>query len=434
MVSKSLTLACLFFPALAQAAAPKTPSPNVILIAVDTLRADHTGFLGYSRDVTPRLDELSRKSYVFSQAIAQAPWTLPSILSVFTSLPPHAHGIVNKFDLSAGEALKLASLPKDLATLPRVFKDNGYATAAFTGGAGLAGHFGFSSGFDVYSDSETFAGFDRTVGQALRWIEKHRADKFFLFLHGYDAHGQSPLRPKPRFAGRSYGRHLDLPSQARRLRIQTVKNEPIEISSAELRLLIDRYDDKVAHADAQLGRFLARLAQLGLLENSIIALFSDHGDQFYERGGFDHGTTLYDELIRVPLLLYTPGRPGGRIDSQVRLIDLMPTLLELASVKAPRAAIRQMQGRSLAPLMAGEPLDLPALSETDFLLHVFKRSLRTPDGWKLIYDFGSESDESLELYNWKEDPGEKRNLAAQEPERAARLKRQLLEMMRPAEP
>ena len=428
-----LLIASFFLLALPLRASENEPY-NVVLIGFDTLRADHTGFGGYSRPVTPNLDRLSGKSCVFTQAVTQAPWTLPSFMSIFTSLYPHDHRMVNKFASFASEHMELSKLSSSIVTLAQVFKENGFATAAFTGGAGVKGDFGFKNGFDLYSDSRTFGGFRDTVPQAAAWLRKPRAAPFFLFLHGYEAHGQYPVSPdfKSRFADPRYlGRFKGTPEESRALRIQTVKNEPIVVSTADVRFLMDRYDERILRGDEQLGRFLETLRELKLDGRTVIVALSDHGEQFDEHGGFDHGTNLYEELIHVPLLIHVPSQAPSRVDSQVRLIDVMPTLIDLLHLRISQGARRQMEGVSLKPLMDGKPLDIDAFSETDFLLHVFKRSLRTNPGWKLIYDINMDGEDRDELYDLKKDPREKYDLVKRSPGASGSLKEKLLHLMTP---
>ena len=194
----SCALLCLGATAQAAAAPPDAAALrdyNVIIVDFDTLRADRLGALGNPRPLTPNLDAVASKSYLFTGAVAQAPWTLPSTMSFFTSLYPHRHSLVNKFSLFTEERKELAHLPRRFTTLAQVFARNGYATAGFTGDAGLEAHFGFGNGFDVYFDSITFGGLDLTLPLAWDWLQTHQDRKFFLFVQGYDVHGQYPVPP-----------------------------------------------------------------------------------------------------------------------------------------------------------------------------------------------------------------------------------------------
>jgi arylsulfatase A-like enzyme len=387
---------------------------NVVIVDFDTLRADRLGALGNPRPLTPNLDALAADSYLFTAAIAQAPWTLPSTMSFFTSLYPHQHGLLNKFSVFTEDRKELARLPRRFTTMAQVFKLNGYATAGFTGDAGVEANFGFGNGFDVYTDSISFGGLDTTFPQAWDWLKSHKEGKFFLFIHGYDVHGQFPVPDdfKSRFADPSYrGPFTGAESEFLDLRMKTIKSEAISISTADARFWMDRYDEKTVRADERFGRFLTQFSKLPAAKRTILVVLGDHGEQFGEHGGFDHGMNLYDEALRVPLIIHVPGGSAARIENQVRLIDVMPTLTDWLGLTVTTATRRQLQGTSLLPLMQGRPLPLDAFSETSFLLQTERWSLRTVEGWKLVYDI-----ENLapELYDLRRDPGEKHDVAAAE--------------------
>ncbi len=420
----------LLFPRVAAARNPPTRPLNVIIISFDALRADRLGVLGQKRPLTPNLDRLARQSYLFSNAVTQAPWTLPSMASFFTSTYPHQHQLTNKFSVFTEDRRELATLPRRMETMAEAFLDNGYRTAAFTGGGGLEGSFGFSRGFDVYFDSDTFDGFRLTFPLSLDWIRRQGQRPFFLFVHGYDVHGQyiETDKIKSRFADPHYhGPFTGSLKEFLKLRMMTIKGEPIHITQADARFWRALYDEKVLRADEKFGRFWSELKRLpGLLDRTVIVVIADHGDQYYEHGGFDHGMTLYEELVHVPLIIPVPGRPGRTIKSQVRLVDVMPTLLDLCRLRVTPRLKLQMKGRDLVPLMDGQSSPREAVSETDFLLQSFKRSLRTAEGWKLIYDL-----ENLraELYDLKTDPGEHHDLRREKPGRARAMTRRLFKSL-----
>jgi arylsulfatase A-like enzyme len=399
---------------------------NVIIVDFDTLRADRLGSLGNPRPLTPNLDALAARSYLFTAAVAQASWTLPSTMSFFTSLYPHQHTLLNKFSVFTEERKEIARLPRRFTTMAQVFQRNGYATAGFTGDAGVEATFGFGNGFDVYFDSVAFGGLDTTFPMALDWLKIHQDEKFFLFVHGYDVHGQFPVPDdfKSRFADPSYhGPFTGDEDEFMDLRMKTIKGEPISISTGDARFWLDRYDEKTVRADERFGRFWKAFSALPAAKRTIVVVIGDHGEQFGEHGGFDHGMNLYDELLRVPLIIHAPEGAAAKIESQVRLIDVMPTLTDWLGLTTTSATRRQMQGSNLLPLMRGRPLALDAFSETSFLLQTEKCSLRTSDGWKLILDLETLSPE---LYDLRRDPGEKLNVAAGEPVRAQNLLQRLM--------
>jgi choline-sulfatase len=399
---------------------------NVVIVDFDTLRADRLGALGNKRPLTPNLDALAARSTLFTNAVAQAPWTLPSTMSFFTSVYPHQHTVVNALAVSSALRKEGARLPGGISTMAQVFQYNDYATAGFTGDAGVERHFGFGNGFDLYFDSITFGGFDTTFPQALDWLKSHQDKKFFLFIHGYDVHGEFKVPDdfKSRFADPAYrGPFTGSGKELWDLRKKVLQGEAIQISTGDARFWMDRYDEKTLRADERFGRFWKEFSSLPAAKRTILIVMSDHGEQFAEHGGFEHGMNLYDEVLRVLLIMHPPKGGAARIDGQVRLIDVMPTLTDWLGLTVAPADQRQMQGTSLLPLMRGRPLPLDAFSETTFLFKTNKRSLRTHDGWKLIYDLDSLSPE---LYDLRRDPGEKRNVAVQEAATAKSLIERLM--------
>ena len=402
--------------ALALLAGPAAARPDVLLVDFDTLRADRVGASNGRPSLTPNLDAFARGAYRFTGAVSQAPWTLPATLSLFTSMHPQSHSVINKFDLSgADESIKrlrvTARLPARLRTLAQVLKSGGYDTGGFTGGAGVGGHFGFSRGFDVYDDTVTFGGFDRSLPLTQEWIARRSTAPWFAFAHGYDVHGQ--FRNLTDAA-----RHKEFMA----LRDKTLAGEPVLVSSEAARAWAARYDEQVRASDAAFGACMKAFDASPRAASAIVVVLGDHGEQLYEHGGFDHGTTLYDESLRVPLLMRIPGRRGGTVAAQVRLIDVMPTLIELTG--APSLGVTaQMEGVSLVPLLDGKPLPLDAYSETDFALNASKRSLRTAEGWKLILDMRTLAGE---LYDLRADPGEKADVSDREPAKALELTQKLL--------
>ncbi len=407
-------------------------SRSLIIIGTDALQASHTGFgSGYRAETTPNLDRLARKSFVFTNAYSPSSWTLPAFMSWFTSLYPSVHGITNKYRLESDRMDELSNLsvqnPKAV-TLAEILRGEGYRTAAFTGSAGVGGEFGFSRGFDTYFESDLFGTFDITAPEALEWIEACGDEEFFLFLHGYDAHGKSKLPEefenpflKPSYKG-GYKGTIEEFLELRALGFDT---DSIPMSRPDVETWRAWYDEKVKAADRRLGRFLDGLEKTGVIDRAVIIIASDHGTELHEHGRFDHGFTLYQELIRVPMMIHVPGEKGAVIDQLVRTIDILPTALDLLGENVGEVADR-IAGVSLKPLMNGEDLALEAYSETDYLLSTFKRSVVTPGGWKMIL---SRDTHEIELYNLNEDPGEKVNLVAKERKIAYELEQKLYAFM-----
>lgn len=402
---------------------------NVLFVSFDALQAAHVGHLGYFRKTTLEIDELAQEGFSFANAISQSSWTVPASMSWFTSLYPSEHRCINKYSEYTEKEKVLTNLKKlspEAVTLAEVLKKHGYATAGFNGDAGVGGHFGFNQGFDVYLDGSRFGGMDKSIPKALEWLRQNRKKKFFLFLHGYDCHGQ--FDPPAGFTRRYVDPNYKGPLAGGKLEQEKLREEGLDkgfinLSDKDVRFWRALYDEKISDADERFRQFMEEFKKLGLLDKTIIILVSDHGTEFYEHKRFDHGFSLYDELLRTLLVFRLPDSPAHKIiTDQVRGIDIMPTLLDLLGVKSAGKVKTQMRGASLLPLMRGEHLDLTAYSETDYRLNTHKRSIRTNDGWKFIYTM---EDGRKELYNLNQDPGETINLLEKEPRVAYEMEQKL---------
>ena len=287
-------------PAIDPATLPmKYRDHNVILVSFDALQAAHVGCLGYERDVTPTLDALAAESFTFSRTYSVASWTVPSSMSWFTGVYPSEHRLTNKFAVysqSEQRQARLRELAPQLVTLAELLKQNGYATAGFTGNAGVSGGFGYDQGFDVYShEKQRFGSFDRSVPEALTWLRANKDRKFFLFLHGYDVHGQSTPAGgfDYRFVEPGYdGRYTGSSQEQELLREEGLDHGQLTLRDADVRFWRAIYDEKIQRADEKFSRFLAEFDTLGLTDNTLLIVTSDHGTEFYEHRRFDHGFTL----------------------------------------------------------------------------------------------------------------------------------------------
>lgn len=347
----------------------QTANPNVLLIVIDTLRADHMSLYGYSRPTTPRLEAWAKSSAVsFQNAIAQAPWTLPSHASLFTGQDALRHGV--NYEAVSTEHVLVAER----------FRDAGYTTYASTAGGYVDPAFGFAQGFDVFrlrQDSpqarkdlanELVQGVDEVIAW-LKRTPRHRP--FFLFFHTYETH--VPFWPRMPFFEEFGGDPAEIgdgyvsmgnlqlsPKEAFRLRrdFLLVRHgelvQKTELSPAEEELLLRLYDSGIAFTDYHLDRLLTALRELRLDQNTIVVVTSDHGESLGERDLIGHGY-LRDDNLRVPLLVALPGgkHAGEVIEDQVRSIDIVPTLLELTGITA---AAEEFDGTSLLPAIEGRPL------------------------------------------------------------------------------
>lgn len=334
------------------------PRPNVVLISADTLRADRLSLYGHDRPTTPGLEAWAAGSAtVFLDTVAPTPWTLPSHVSLLTGLDAHRHGVVRQ------------AAPLRLETLAETLHAAGYTTAAITGGGYLHPSFGLSQGFDRYRfdggrnpanrrpPTEDTTELDKTVARAVNLLDEIGDRPFFLFLHTFETH-QPFLAREPWFS-----RFSRLPPPREPLLIPRVRAKeeegfrhykPMDLETEPgvdpVELLQDVYDSSVAHLDDRLHRFLSALAEKGLSDRTIVVFTSDHGELLGERGLASH-YYLWEENILVPLVISAPGRTSGgqRVEEQVRLIDVHPTLLELAGLPVPEG----LDGVSLVPLLEG---------------------------------------------------------------------------------
>jgi arylsulfatase A-like enzyme len=401
--------------------------PNLIVIVVDTLRADHLGCYGYGRPTSPGLDRLAGESVLFENAYASSSWTAPSIASLFTSVHPSVHGVTTF----------AAALPDSLPTMAEVLQRQGFRNT------GLSANFvhiierkGFGRGFDSFAElrrpvtageEAEFAGFVAADAQTVttRAIEAARASRdsrFFLYVHYMDPH--STYAPPEPFRSR-FARPYDGPFTGATNQLKSVMQGELAANDADLRRLVDLYDAEIAFTDAEIGRLLDELRRLDLLDNSVVAVLSDHGEEFGEHGGVFHGVTLYDEMTHVPLLVRLPGgRHGGtRVRPVVQIVDLGPTLLEAVGVEDDR----RTQGRSFAELLAARDTATsaaPAFSE----LHADEpveaalrprthRTAITTRDWTWI----GGKDATAELYDRRTDPQQQRNRVQNETAVAASL-------------
>ncbi|MFT5042948.1 MAG: arylsulfatase A-like enzyme [Hyphomicrobiaceae bacterium] len=347
MRSAAFLLACISLlvhshnrPAQAVSAGALCPNCNVVLISVDTLRADHVGCYGYERPTTPSIDDFSRNAVIFERAISQAPWTLPAHGAMFSGLYPGRLGVTSY--------PAVRKLPDGNAVLPEELRKAGYATAGFTGGGFVSAHYGFDRGFDTYTTSGRR--FEYNVRQSLDWLGINKDRRFFLFLHGYDAH-------RPYYSTdadkKAMGLADDLPVERLRYCFREERDRPSDEGLAEI---IAYYDAAIRHGDRELGPFFDRLKQLGLMENTIIIVTSDHGEEFFEHGNCDHVRFVYEESVHVPLIIYVPGHsPNGK-----RVPGLVPASISIARTALDLVGLQHsMPGVSLVPILTGERDSFP---------------------------------------------------------------------------
>jgi len=376
-----------------------TQPPNVIIILPDALRADRLSCYtqcpvdGYAGHQTPNIDAFARDAVLYRGMTGQAAWTKPSCATILTSVYPSSHQARRKED----------ALPDAVTTLPEVLAAHGYHTVAFFTNHNLRVEFNFQQGYDEYywlePDGSSWKLDDKTYyqeaelvnQQVLAWLDARRNQQqpFFLYVHYMDPH-------RPYFEHPYNGRGED----------------PRDKDPSAAPRLSALYDGEVTYTDEHVGALLAGLKRLGLYDDALIVFTADHGEEFQEHGGWAHCQTLYQEIVSVPLIIRYPGgdRAGTVDEGLARSLDIAPTILDVAGIKAPTA----MEGVSLRL-----PANSPARAQWVFSEEVFRAgmlSIRTPQ-YKLIRATeGKDRDRGqVQLYDLIADPGETRNLVDDQP-------------------
>lgn len=366
---------------------------SVLLVSVDTLRADRLGSYGYQAASTPVLDALAARGLRFEQAATVAPLTLPAHTSLLSGTFPTFHGVRDNGSFYVNDTI---------TTLAEVLQSRGYRTGGFVGAFVLDHRWGIAQGFDHYFDAfdlsnyEMAAGLDaaqrpgsEVVDHALSWLAEDGARPFLAWVHLYDPH--SPYTPPEPFRSRF----------------------PATMQGA--------YDAEIAATDAQIGRLLDGLKASGRFDDTIVVVVADHGESLGEHGEQQHGFFVYDAAVRIPLIVAGPGVPARAVPDQVRIVDVMPTILDLVGAEVPS----DVQGVSLLPLGRGEELELLGFSETWYPRYHY--------GWSELSAVSNGQYKFIaaprrELYDTQADPGETRDLAASNPRMADALERALRDM------
>jgi arylsulfatase A-like enzyme len=375
---------------------------NLVIINLTGLQAKKVFHLGYNRDTTPTIDIIAEQGVSFSNAISPSSWTFPSGISIFTGLFPSEHQL-NDIDK---KILTFSSYH----TLAQILKDNGYLTAASTTNPNYRTDYGLNKGFDIYQEHQNNQTKELNFSDALSWLKINFRKKFFLYLQSDNIYWLNDASGKYIFDAHlpENNRFKGTISELKTLKQNSLYpiNSLNENEVAFWRLV---YDSKIRDADDRVAKFFEEFDKLGVSDKTIVIVLSDHGTEFYEHQRFDHGHTLYDELVHVPLVISGPNLPKGkRVDNQVRLIDVAPTIIDLLGLKTTDQYQSQIRGKSLLNLIDGkedEPRD--AFMETDYRNYTHKRGIRTADGWKYILtmDTGEK-----ELYHLKDDPSESKNV------------------------
>lgn len=372
---------------------------NLVLISIDTLRADRLGSYGYHRATSPTIDRLAADSTLFERAITPAPWTLPAHASMFSGLYPHSHGVQKP----SGQKIS-ATTP----LLAEILRANGFRTIGVTGGGYVARTYGFDRGFDRYFQAGDFArgpNLHHSIGRAVKKAKMELAQvndgtPYFMFFHTYDVH--CPYQPPKRLLGTfrsSNAEEIDAEHCGR-----TYYNRR-RITAHNALYLSDRYDEGIRAVDEELEELFSYLRSRNDFDNTVIVLTSDHGEEFLEHGKIGHRESLHKELLLVPLIIRAPGGKPQRIVEHVSLIDIMPTILELFDISAPAP----VDGISLAEIIRGTP---PGGKIRPFQFSELEngRNLRSRIGNKSHLILDVETRDAY-FFNLLDDPLEQNNLA-----------------------
>ncbi len=376
---------------------PKSPAGKtpVILVTIDTLRADRLTCYGYAKGKTANIDSLAADGVIFENAYAQTPITLPSHATILTGTYPMYHKVQDV----------VGRLRDGVPTLAEAFKQNGYATAAFVGSTVLSARWRLNRGFDVYDDRFSVqegmgeVDFDRlerraedVIAPAMGWLEANSRQPFFIWVHLFDPH--DPYTPPPPFS-------------------EEFRDRP--------------YDGEIAYVDASLAKLFEKLKSLGVYDRSFIILMSDHGESLGEHQEIHHGYFVYDATLKVPLILKFPGSRfrGMRLANKVRCVDVAPTILQQVNIPSPTS----FQGESLLAIVAGKRagVDLPVYSETYYPKVHFN--------WSPLFSYQPGNDKYIEaprseLYDTRTDRQELNNTVQSNQALAGKLKSDLLSFKR----
>ncbi|MCH8004066.1 MAG: sulfatase [Nanoarchaeota archaeon] len=411
--------------------------PNIIFIVMDTLRADHVSYYGYHLNTTPNIDNIAKDSVVFDNAISSSPWSLPSHASFFTG----------KYTSSHGTTRANPYLNEDEITLAEVLKEKGYNTVGFVGGSYIKKTYGIGQGFNTYIDRIDFFEYILTFNDLnimniisnnfpnaykifgsdgektseelnkdiFKWLDKNKAQPFFMFINYFDAHDPYNLGKefRDKFTNKT---GKDLSSDGSYL---YMFDRSDEVPQEEIDYMIELYDTEIFFLDYNFGKFIDKLDQLGIKDNTIIIITSDHGEEFYEHGSFVHGRTLYEEVIHVPLIFYYPKEfQSKRIDKRVEIIGIFPTILDILDIEIPE----DVDATSLLPLINNVPGYDKEFAKSELfgrkrhkgISDLFDIDLRqesiSNNDWKLIEIKPENEILNSSLFNLRTDPEEKNNL------------------------
>ncbi len=376
--------------------------PNIVLYVVDTVRADRLGVYGYEKPTSPRLDSLAEGAVLFENAYAQSSWTRPAVASLFTGLLPPAHRTVGRRSV----------LPEEATTLTEILSANGYEGLGLVRNPNVGAAFGFSQGFARFRSEDRDR--DQTMLDRVRlWLDERQDPErpFFLYLHAIDPHG--PYAPAPEFeqmfdAGGA-------PANYRTVRYLLQLNQgEVQPDPGTAEALSRLYDAEVAQNDRAFGQLLDELEARGLAGDTAVIYVSDHGEEFEEHGRWEHGISLYEEVLRIPLVMRLPGIAPRRIETPAQHVDLLPTLLAYLGIEAPATDGRDLLSE---PQRGDDPHDVYAHLDVDN----HRSSTVIRGHYKLVLPQSPSQGSEPMLFDLEADPDERENLAPNRPEIVRRM-------------
>ena len=430
---KPISLASLLLGVLA--CSPGVPPRGVVVVVVDSLRADHLGAYGYDRPTSPRIDAFAADAVRFADPTSPAPWTLPSLATLMTSLYPSVHGAHSPSDLGdmtwyfqPREFRAFSALHESRLTLAEVLRDAGFATWGAVQGSYPTGVFGMSQGFETFRENAT-PGVRFDLEDAFAWLDAKEPKRFLIYLHVMEVHAPyTPIEIRPRahrkldpermpyyreavaeerlrFLQWDFDPGYHGPTDGSRENLRASARPGARVRARDVQHLVALYDRGIAYVDHWMGELIDGLRERELYDETIVVLTSDHGEEFFEHGRLEHSFSYYEEMLKVPLIVRVPGvRQGVVVDQTVGLVDVLPTLLDWLEIPEPDG----LQGRSLRPWFGGDKA--PGWE------YVGEASFRNGDlallgpGWKYIRSGGG----SEELYDLVADPDESTNRCAEQ--------------------
>ncbi len=393
----------------------KTSAKNVVLVLIDTLRADHLhAYNEETRVQTPYMDELAGESMVFERPLAQENWTKPSVATLLTGLYPETHQTKTEKN----------KVPRTVSLVSEHLRKLGFATAGFVANGYVSGKFGFERGWDKWTNYVREGKPNRAqfvADHSIQWLKSRPKDKpFFLYIHTIDPHVPyiPPKKYRALYDDEPYNGQVNPRNTAKLL--EGVKTGAVKLSQRDKFRLEALYDGEISYHDDHLARVHRALEEEGLLEDTLIVITSDHGEEFFEHGSVGHGHSMYEELLHVPLVIRLPGASpspqgrGARSGAEVGLVDVVPTMCDILAVDCPA----EVEGRSLVKLLEGAPIDgWPQVGFSDFL---DGQRVARMGRYKLIY-----RGLSTTLFDLEGDPNETTDLSDQLPITLATLRESL---------